>query len=101
MSDRIAWIAFAHTLLFTFAWAYARFLNQDWVYKAYSPDYVWLTVIGGDVLIWPFVVGMYYLAFPWWVAALLYITLHIAAGIPIIHWQRQRKARRRREVEAL
>jgi hypothetical protein len=101
MSEQIAWIAFLHTALFCAAWGYAKFLDQDWVYKAYSPDYVWLTVIGGDTLIWPFAAALYALGFPWWLNAIFYITLHCAAGIPIIKWQLGRKARRRREVEAL
>lgn len=100
-SEQFVWIAFLHTALYWAARGYAAFLNQDWVYQAYSPDHVWITVVGGDILIWPFVITLYLLGFPWWANALLYITLHIAAGIPIIQWQRQRKARRRREVEAL
>lgn len=101
MTEQLVWILFLHTLLFLAAWAYARFLNQDWVYRLYSPDYVWVTVVGGDILIWPFAAALYLIGFPWWLNAVFYITLHIAAGAPIIHWQRQRKARRRREVEAL
>lgn len=101
MTEQIAWIAFAHSLLFCAAWAYARFLNQDWVYRIYHPDHVYATVVGGDVLIWPFAAGLYWLGFPWWLNAIFYITLHFAAGAPIIHWQRQRTARRLREVEAL
>ncbi len=101
VSEQIAWIAFAHSLLFCLAWGYARFLNQDHIHRAYSPDYVWITVVGGDILIWPFAALLYSLAFPWWLNACFYISLHIAAGLPIIRWQRERKARRLREVEAL
>src|SRR5258705_1579556 len=99
--EQLAWIAFAHTALFCAAWGYARFLNQEWVYQAYSPDYVWVTVIVGDILIWPFVVLLYAVGFSWWMNAIFYITLHCAAGWPIVRWQRERKTRRRREVEAL
>jgi len=101
MSEKIAWISLAHTALLCLAWAYARFLDQGWVHRIYSPDHIWMTVAGGDFLIWPFVAALYWLAFPWWLNAIFYVTLHLAAGAPIIHWQRQRGTMRRREVEAL
>lgn len=99
--DRFAWLAFLHTAMFCIAMAYAKFLNQEWVYTWYSPDHVWMTVVGGDILIWPFITAIYWLGFPWWATAVFYITLHIAAGLPIIHWQRQRKAKRRRDLEEI
>ncbi len=101
MGDRWAWILFLHTALFIVASGYAAFLDQEHIYTRYSPDYVWLTVVGGDVLIWPFVAALCFLGIPpAWIAG-FYITLHIAAGIPIIHWQYRRKARRRRELDAI
>lgn len=101
MSEQIAWIAFLHTALFVAAWGYAKFLNLDWVYGWYHPDHTWVTVVGGDILIWPFAAGLYWLGFPWWLQAFFYITLHLAAGIPIIYWQRGRAKRRHAEAEAL
>jgi hypothetical protein len=88
-----------HIGLFLAAWGYARLLNRELVHRWYSPDRVYLTVIGGDVLIglalgalWGIgVVALEVLGY--------YTTLHIAAGAPIIYWQRRRAAKRHRDLE--
>jgi hypothetical protein len=101
MRDQLAWVAFLHAALFIAASGYAAFLDQEHIYRRYSPDYVWLTVVGGDILIWPFVAALCLIGIaPEWIP-LYYITLHIAAGLPIIRWQFKRKARRRAELEAI
>lgn len=100
-SEQIAWIAFLHTALYCAAMAYAKFLNQKHIYEWYSPDRVWMTVVGGDILIWPFISALYFLSLPWWGSAVVYITLHFAAGIPIIRWQRARAKKRHADVEAI
>jgi hypothetical protein len=101
MRDMYAWIACIHALLFIAAMGYAKFLNQPHVHEAYSPNYVWVTVVGGDILIglafgalW--IIGV----FPLIVLA-LYISLHVAAGLPIVYWQQQRALKRARDLEAI
>ena len=83
------------------ALGYAKFLNHERVYGWYHPDHTWVTVVGGDILIWPFAAALYWLGFPWWLNALFYISLHICAGLPIIAWQRARAKKRRAIVEAI
>lgn len=101
MTDLYAWIALIHLVLFCAAMAYAKFLNQRKVHEWYSPDRVWLTVVGGDVLIglafgalW--LLDVFSLSVP-----ALYISLHVAAGLPIISWQQHRAETRARVLEAI
>lgn len=101
MSDQIAGIAFVHALLFIAALGYAAFLNQDHIQKLYRPNYVELTVIGGDLLIWLAVIGLAALGVFPWTLPLYYITLHVVAGTPIAAWQRQKRLQRKRNQEAI
>lgn len=64
---------------------YALLLN--WLHPRYAPDWVWLTVVGGNALI-----GLFFALFCWigaipWRAFGLLVALNVAAGIPIIVWQ--------------
>lgn len=101
MPDLIASIALIHALLFLAALGYAAFLNQDHIQKLYRPNYVEVTVIGGDILIWCAVIGMAAIGiFPWSLTG-YYISLHIVAGIPIAAWQRKKRLQRRRNQEEI
>lgn len=101
MQEQIAWVAFIHTLLFIAALGYAKFLNQKHIYEWYNPDRVWMTVVGGDALIGLALGGMVLIGVIPAIVLVLYFSLHIAAGIPIIAWQRGRAARRREKVETI
>lgn len=101
MSDQLAWIAFVHAALFIAAIGYAKFLNQKKIHDWYSPDYVWLTVVGGDALIGCAIGALCLVSALPWIAAMLYVSLHIAAGLPIIAWQQRRANKRAQELEAI
>lgn len=82
--------------------AYAAILNR--IHHIYAPDYIWVTVVAGNAIIWgwlalwlwlePTPAGMA-LAPAWRLLA-----LNLAAGLPIIVWQiyqaSQRPSNRRR-----
>lgn len=101
MSDQIAGIAFIHALLFIAALGYAAFLDQEHIQKLYRPNYVELTVIGGDLLIWLAVIGLALLGVFPPLLPLYYITLHIVACIPIAKWQRRKRIKRKRNQEEI
>ena len=101
MNDTYAWIALVHVLLFIAAIGYAKFLNQEAIHRWYSPDYVWTTVVGGDILIGLAFGGLYLIGVVGLLVPALYISLHIAAGLPIITWQQQRADKRARELESI
>lgn len=91
MPDQLTTIVLIHILLFAAAWIYARFLNQDRVQEWYRPDYVEVTVIGGDVLIGLAIGALWFTGVLPWVVIPLYISLHLSAGIPIMWWQRKKR----------
>jgi hypothetical protein len=101
MPDQTAWIALTHALLFIAASAYAAFLNQDHVQAWYRPDRVEVTVIGGDVLIGIAIGVLWLLGVFGGIVPLLYTTLHIAAGLPIMAWQRQKREQRKHRLEEI
>jgi hypothetical protein len=101
MQDQLVSIAFIHALLFIAALGYAKFLNQKKVHEWYSPDYVWLTVAGGDLLIGLAFGALYLLNVFGLIVPLLYISLHIVAGLPIIAWQQSRAHKRARDLELI
>lgn len=101
MPDLYVWIALIHLLLFCVAMGYAKFLNQKKVHEWYSPDRVWLTVVGGDVLIGLAFGALYLLDVFSLIVPTLYISLHLAAGLPIISWQQHRAETRARVVEQI
>lgn len=85
---------------------YARFLNQGWVYRWYYPDRIWVVVIGGDFHVGLAIAQLMYAlgAFAWQdfaYYALCYTGLHIIASIPIVRWQMQKAATRRRVTDAI
>lgn len=86
----LIWIALAHIELLIGGVAYALLLDYEWVFEKYYPDNTWLTVVVGEFLIGPFVMLLFQLQLPLIPATCFYISLHIVAGLPIIHWQRQR-----------
>lgn len=90
VGTEITWIIEAHVALLFCSIAYAMFLDRPRVYEWYYPDHTWVTVVGGEFIIGPFVMLLFWLALPLIPATCFYITLHIAAGLPIIHWQRGR-----------
>lgn len=101
MTDPYAWVALVHAVLFIAAIGYAKLLNHRPIHEWYSPDYVWLTVVGGDFLIGLAFGVLYLLDVVPLIAPTLYVSLHVAAGLPIISWQLARANRRARELEAI
>lgn len=97
----LTWFLFIHTALAIGAWCYAKFLNQKKIHEWYSPDRVYLTVIGGDALIGVALTAFCALAIVPWLALGLYASLHIAAGLPIVIWQEKKTEQRRRDVEEI
>ena len=97
----VAWIIVTHAALFIACAIYAKFLDQPHVYGWYRPNRTYVVVIGGDVII-GCAVGLLCIGgvFPWLVM-LLYATLHIVAGLPIIIWQFQRETARTRQLEEI
>jgi uncharacterized membrane protein len=97
-----------HIALLLASYAYASWLAQDHIYRAYHPHNTIFTVIGGEVLV-GIAFGVECIVAADWiraeptVAAGLFITLHVAAMIPIWRWQRRQAAvekARERAVEA-
>ena len=86
-----------HILLFIASWGYAELLDR--IHDIYSPDYIWVTVVGGVALIIAAVGGVCAIGLLPWQAMLFAATLSIASGLPIIRWQ-VRLARKRAEVRA-
>ena len=83
--------------LFVASALYALFLQR--IHDLYSPDYVWLTVVGGDGLI---LGAMLVLAFSGelpWLAFWVFAGGFVAAGLPIIVWQIWQTASRRQSLE--
>lgn len=101
MQDQTAWIALVHALLFIAASAYAAFLNQDHVQAWYRPDHVEVTVIGGDALIGLAIVALYVIGVFTLIVPVVYVTLHIAAGLPIMAWQREKRLRRQKNQDEI
>jgi hypothetical protein len=95
------WFLAIHAALTLGAWCYAKFLNQKKIHEWYSPDRVYLTVMGGDALIGLALTAFCVLGVLPWLALGLYASLHIAAGLPIIIWQERKTEQRRRDVEAI
>lgn len=96
-----AWSIVIHLVLFGVALGYAKFLNKKEVYEWYHPDRTWMTVVGGDLLIGIALAAECYIGTLPWMALLLYGTLHVAAGLPIIHWQRRQADERRTTAAAI
>lgn len=89
-----AWLILIHFALAAVCTGYAVFLNQRRVQEWYQPDRTWVTVIGGDVLIWGALLALVALGALPVVTLAYWITLHLAAGTPIIIWQRLRAKKR-------
>lgn len=81
-----------HLLLFFAAWGYAELLQR--IHDIYAPDYIWVTVVGGVGMIVLGVGGVCAIGFLPWQAMLYALTLSLAAGIPIIRWQRRQAKQR-------
>ena len=97
----IEWIIGIHIALFIACAIYARVLNRPEVYGWYRPSRTYVVVIGGDVLIGFAVAALCALGIFPWLVMLLYATLHIVAGLPIIIWQFQRETARTRQLEEI
>lgn len=77
---------------------YARFLNQKRVHDWYTPDRTYITVVGGNgIILLGFAAVVGWAGLPWWVWWVAF-GLNVAAGGPIILWQRIRTAKRRRRA---
>ena len=101
MSDQTAGIALVHALLFIASSIYALFLNQEHVQAWYRPDRVEVTVIGGDVLIGVAILALTLLGVFDAIVPILYTSLHIVAGVPIMVWQRTKREQRKRNQDAI
>jgi drug/metabolite transporter (DMT)-like permease len=74
---------------------YAAALQK--LHHRYSPDFTWLTVVGGNGLIGAALAVFCALGRIPWAALWLLIALNVATGIPIITWQMgQAQARKSR-----
>lgn len=76
---------------------YAALLQH--LHHRYSPDYTWLTVVGGNALI-----GATMALFCWlgripWQAFWLLVAINVVMGIPIITWQMGQAVARRSRLE--
>lgn len=88
-----------HLSLLLCTMGYAAFLNIPAVHDWYTPDHVYLTVIGGN-----FLIGMHLLALCWldvlpYDAFWYLVSLNCAAGLVIVLWQ-IRQSRGRRQEQA-
>lgn len=94
-----------HIALLLACYAYAAFLAQPHIYRAYHPNNTIYTVIGGEILI-GVAFGMECIIAAAWmrteplIGAVLFITLHGAAVVPIWRWQRRQAAEERAREQA-
>lgn len=93
--DVLNWIIGIHIALFLACWGYAELLDR--IHEIYTPDYVWLTVVGGVALIILAFAAVAATGLIPWQAVLIATTLASTAGIPIIRWQRQQAKQRAAE----
>lgn len=78
--------------------AYARLLNIKRVHDWYTPDWTFVTVIGGDgIILAGFAGAVWWYGLPWWVWWIAFF-LTCAAGAPIVIWQIIRIAKRRKRA---
>lgn len=94
-------IAVVYVGLFVQVALYARFLNQEWVYRWYSPDRIWVTVVGGVLHVGLAIGQLYYIGALAWQVPAHYAALFITAAVPIVYWQQRRTAKRRRVAAAI
>lgn len=86
--------------------AYAAFLGQDHIYRAYHPRHTFWTVVGGEAFVGIAFALACVFARAWvqaepLIAVVLFLTLQGVACIPIYRWQRQQgEAEREREKAA-
>lgn len=99
--DILNWLIGIHIALFLACWGYAELLDR--IHEIYTPDYVWLTVVGGVGLILLALAAVCAIGLLPWQSLLIATTLSSTSGIPIIRWQRrqakQRAAERARDKE--
>lgn len=95
-----------HIALLLASYAYAAFLAQPHIYRAYHPHNTIWTVVGGEVLV-GVAFGLECLLAAAWIqtapiiAAALFLTLHIAAMLPIWRWQRRQAAEEKAREQAV
>ena len=83
-----------HIALFLACWAYAAFLGQPHIYRAYHPHHTIWTVVGGELLVGVAFAIACVVADGWirtapLIAFVLFGSLQCAAAIPIWRWQRK------------
>lgn len=77
---------------------YAAFLNR--IQERYTPNWTWLTVVGGTVLTWGWYAALCWRGVLPWSAAQWFVYLYLATGAPIIAWQLgQWEDRRRKKIQ--
>lgn len=76
---------------------YAALLQR--LHARYSPDYTWITVVGGNALIGGFLALFCLIGRLPWQAFWYLFFLNVAAGLPIIAWQIGQRAARRSALE--
>lgn len=74
---------------------YAVLLSYEPINQWYTPDWTWLTVIGGNSLILLALLGLYFVGELPLRAFWLAVAANVVAGIPIVVWQLIAAARRR------
>lgn len=65
--------------------AYAAVLER--IHHLYAPDWIWLTVVGGNAMIggaFALFCGLGYIP---WLAFQLLFAINVAMGVPIVTWQ--------------
>ena len=78
--------------------AYAAILNR--VQERYTPNWTWLTVVGGTALTWGWYAALCGRGILPWSAAVWFVVLFCATGAPVIAWQLgQWEDRRRKRQE--
>lgn len=74
-----------HCILTAWCVGYAAVLDR--IHDLYSPRYIWATVVAGDVWIGLAFGACLLIGTPPTLVPWLYISLHVAAGVPIVLWQ--------------
>jgi len=94
------WIAIYGGVVAT-ATLYAWILNKRRVHNWYIPDRTWITVvIGNGIILAGLALICLVYAIPWFVWWIVFF-LNVAAGVPIVAWQKLRNAKRRNRASRI
>jgi hypothetical protein len=90
----IPWLIAIHLTLLLTCIGYAALLQR--IYRHYHPDRTYITVVVGEMLVGLAFGGAWLVGAVSLEAVALFGTLQMAAGIPIVAWQLDQAARRRK-----